>query len=61
MLWLSWSELADAQAVFDQAKSKGAKGDGFDKLEQRLKEASQEPLEASKIASEATASSSRIS
>ena len=28
--------LADAKAVFDQAKEKGAKGDGFDKLEQRL-------------------------
>ena len=36
----------------DQAKSKGAKGDGFDKLEQRLKEAGQEPLEAKQIASE---------
>jgi tetratricopeptide (TPR) repeat protein len=32
-------KLADAKAVLDQAKSKGAKGDGFDKLEQRLKEA----------------------
>ena len=31
--------LADAKAVFDQAKSKGAKGDGFDKLEKRLDEA----------------------
>ena len=28
--------LTDAKAVFDQAKEKGAKGDGFDKLEQRL-------------------------
>ena len=57
--WLSYidaliklEQLADAKAVLDQAKSKGAKGDGFDKLEQRLKEAGQEPLEASKIASE---------
>ena len=32
-------KLADAKAVLDQAKSKGAKGDGFDKLEQRLQEA----------------------
>ena len=44
--WLSYidaliklGKLADAKAVLDQAKSKGAKGDGFDKLEQRLKEA----------------------
>jgi thioredoxin-like negative regulator of GroEL len=43
--WLSYIDaliklerLADAKAVLDQAKSKGAKGDGFDKLEQRLKE-----------------------
>ena len=41
--WLSYIDaliklerLADAKAVFDQAKSKGAKGDGFDKLEKRL-------------------------
>ena len=41
--WLSYIDallklgrLADARAVLDQAKSKGAKGDGFDKLEQRL-------------------------
>ena len=39
-VWLSYIDaliklerLADAKAVFDQAKSKGAKGDGFDKLE----------------------------
>ena len=58
--WLSYidtliklDKLADAQAVLDQAKSKGAKGDGFNKLEQRLKEAGQEPLEANQIASEA--------
>jgi len=57
--WLSYIDaliklhkLADAQAVLDQAKSKGAKGDGFDKLEQRLKDAGQEPLEANQIASE---------
>ena len=42
--WLSYIDaliklerLVDAKAVFDQAKSKGAKGDGFDQLEQRLK------------------------
>ena len=47
--WLSYidaliklDQLADAKAVLDQAKSKGAKGDGFDKLEQRLKEAKKE-------------------
>ena len=41
--WLSYidtliklGKLADGRAVLDQAKSKGAKGDGFDKLEQRL-------------------------
>ena len=57
--WLSYidaliklDKLADAQAVLDQAKSKGAKGDGFDKLEQRLKEASEEPLAASKTPAE---------
>ena len=58
--WLSYidaliklGKLADAKAVLDQAKSKGAKGDGFDKLEQRLKGAGEKPLEASKIAAEA--------
>ena len=42
--WLSYIDaliklerLADAKAVLDQAKSKGAKGDGLDKLKQRLK------------------------
>ena len=45
--WLSYidaliklDKLAEAQAVLDQAKSKGAKGDGIDKLEQSLNEAS---------------------
>ena len=44
--WLSYidtliklDQLADAKAVLDQAKSKGAKGDSFDMLEQRLNEA----------------------
>jgi tetratricopeptide (TPR) repeat protein len=47
--WLSYIEaliklarLADAQAVMEQAKSKGAKGDSFDKLEQRLNEVDKE-------------------
>ena len=41
--WLSYIDafvkldrIADAKAVFDQARSKGAKGDGFDKLEVKL-------------------------
>ena len=42
--WLSYIDaliklerLHDARAVFDQAKAKGAKGDGFDRLEKSLK------------------------
>ena len=57
--WLSYIDalikldrLTDAKAVLDQAKDKGAKGVGFDKLEQRLKESGQEPLELSNIDSE---------
>ena len=57
--WLSYidtliklDKLADAKAVLDQAKSKGAKGDSFDKLEQRLKEASEKPLGNSQTALE---------
>ena len=41
--WLSYIDaliklerIADAKAVLDQAKSKGVKGDGFDKLEKQL-------------------------
>ena len=41
--WLSYinalikvDRIDDAKAVFNQAKSHGAKGDGFDKLEERL-------------------------
>ena len=49
--WLSYidaliklDKFADAKAVLDQAKSKGAKGDSFDMLEQRLNAAKvQEP------------------
>ena len=43
--WLSYIDalikldrMADAKAVFDQAKSSGAKGDGFDQIEKRLAE-----------------------
>jgi tetratricopeptide (TPR) repeat protein len=60
--WLSYidaliklEKLAEAQTVLDQAKSKGTKFDGFDQLEQRLKEASDEPSAASKKAAEAQA------
>lgn len=58
--WLSYidaliklDKFADAKAMLDQAKNKGAKGDDFDQLEQRLKETGQEPLEAASIAEEA--------
>ena len=58
--WLSYIDalfkldrLTDAKAVLDQAKSKGAKGDGFDKLEQRLTEASEGSVATSKMAAEA--------
>ena len=58
--WLSYiaalievGRMADAQAVFDQAKSNGAKGDGFDQLERRLNVPDQAPLETSITASEA--------
>ena len=51
--WLSYIDtlikqerLADARAIFDQAKSKGAKGDGFDQLEQRLNVPSGVPVGA---------------
>ena len=57
--WLSYidaliklGELAKAKAILDQAKSKGAKGDGFDKLEQRLNEIGEEHVVASKITAE---------
>ena len=43
--WLSYldaliklDQIADAKAVFDQAKSNGAKGDAFDQIENRLSE-----------------------
>ncbi|MDA8830937.1 tetratricopeptide repeat protein [Planktomarina temperata] len=57
--WLSYidtliklGKLADGKAVLDQAKSQGAKGNGFDQLEQRLHEAGEEPLVANQIFSE---------
>ena len=41
--WLSYIDalikldrMADAKAVFDQAKSNGAKGDAFDQIEKRI-------------------------
>ena len=47
--WLSYLDALikldrfdDAKVVFDQAKSNGAKGDGFDRLEQRLYESTVE-------------------
>ena len=57
--WISYihsliklERLVDAKAVFDQAKSKGAKGDSFDKIEQRLNKTGEEPIVASKITTE---------
>ena len=57
--WLSYidalikvDKLVDAKAVLYKARSKGAKGDGFDTLEQRLKDAEKETQEASKITAE---------
>ncbi|MDB4244183.1 tetratricopeptide repeat protein [bacterium] len=56
--WLSYIDalikidrVADAKAVFDQARKKGAKGDAFDQIEKRIvlppyeKSAAQEPTE----------------
>ena len=42
--------IADARAVFGQAKNNGAQGDGFDQLEQRLNVPIQAPLETSNTA-----------
>ena len=51
--WVSYIDVLleigrteDAQAVFDQAKFNGAKGEGFDKLEQRLTDGRKETLTA---------------
>ena len=53
MYWVTYIDvlleigrIEDAQAVFDQAKFNGAKGEGFDKLEQRLTDGRKEPLTA---------------
>jgi len=58
--WLSYvnaliklEKWIDAKAVLDQAKSKGANGDEFDKLEQRLRNVEQEAPEASEIGAKA--------
>ena len=47
--WLSYidaliklNRIADAKAVFDQAKSKGAKGESFDQLEKKLIQATKQ-------------------
>ena len=55
--WLSYVDtlirldrIAEAKAVLDIAKRKGANGDGFDKLEMRITEAAQVPLYANQIA-----------
>ena len=57
--WLSYIDalikldrLPDAKAVFDQAKDKGAKGDGFDQLEQRLEVSNEVLTEAKPISQE---------
>ena len=49
--WLSYIDalikldrMADAKAVFDQAKSSGAQGDGFDQIEKRLDEPNGVPI-----------------
>jgi tetratricopeptide (TPR) repeat protein len=62
--WLSYINAltklgrnADAKAVLDQAKSKGAEGDGFDKLEQLLNEADGQ---ARKLATEALPTQTNI-
>ena len=57
--WLSYinaliklKKLADAKAVLDEAKRKGAKGNSFDKLEQRLNKTGEGPVIANQIAAE---------
>ena len=58
--WLSYIDalikverLTDAKDVLDQARSKGATGDRFDKLKQRLIEAGEESIANIKTAAEA--------
>ena len=57
--WLSYidalinlGKLTDAKAIFDQAKSIGAKGNGFDKLERQLQDVRHESILARKLVSE---------
>ena len=52
LFWVSYIDalikverMVDAQAVFDQAKGNGAKGDGFDQLEKRLNVLNGVPIE----------------
>ena len=59
-LWLSYIDalikldrLVDAKAVLDQANSKGAKGEGFDKLKQILREVGKGPVASSEIVAQA--------
>ena len=59
--WLSYidtliklEKLVDAKAILDQAKSNGAKGDGFDQLDKRLREAGEKPLADGKTGLEET-------
>ena len=65
--WLSYidaliklDQLTDAKAVLDEAKSKGSKGDGFDKLEQRLRNVGKKPLLPSATALKAPLQHSNI-
>ena len=57
--WLSYIDallkldmLVEAKAVLDKAKSMGAQGDGFDKLDQLLKKADRVPLDTNQNATE---------
>ena len=65
--WLSYidalirlDQLANAKAVLEQAKSKGAKGFGFSKLEQQLNETSEKPPTADRAASKARIDNTNI-
>ncbi|MDB9750198.1 tetratricopeptide repeat protein, partial [Planktomarina temperata] len=57
---IKMGQMDDAQAVFDQAKNNGAKGEGFDQLEQRLNVPDQAQLETRNAASEAHQDQSSI-
>ena len=65
--WLSYidalillARLADAKVVLDQAKSKGAKGDGFDLVEQRLNDANRRQSKKNNPSSDETGDPSKI-